>query len=445
MKVLLVDDDADVREIIAFTIESQLSCEINEVDCGNTAIEEIKLNPNYDLIVCDYNMPDGNGGEVYNYLIDNNIDIPYVFCSSDFSEDHSEFNDKSRMLCEITKPRIFEGIETMVEALKVYNLRNNQESTPVNEEDYCTASLDLVAHCKQLPCDIYLLVSGKYLKTFKAGDEFSSEDKEKFESKNVENFLVKREDSKKFVHYVVEKVISILEDTSLKVGEKVLSVHDVIMDTIRELGMSESVARAAKSSVDFTLKYFDQNDETKNLRHMIFGDPERSYLTRHSVGISYISVGILKQTSWDSPENRNKLVMSAFMHDISVKKRKFTESKFSEKNDLEEIKDHPKIAIDVLKSMKEIPEDVFKIISDHHERPDGSGFPRAISGDQISPLASIFIFSHDIVDAMYELIKMDEVISLESVKKIISKFEYSQGKFPRIFKAFEKAELFQGV
>ena len=82
MKVLLVDDDADVREIIAFTIESQLSCEINEIDCGNAAIEEIKLNPNYDLIVCDYNMPDGNGGEVYNYLIDNNIDIPYVFCSS---------------------------------------------------------------------------------------------------------------------------------------------------------------------------------------------------------------------------------------------------------------------------------------------------------------------------------------------------------------------------
>lgn len=445
MKVLLIDDDSDVREIIAFTIESQLNCEIVEVDSGNAAVETLKSSLDFQLIVCDYNMPNGNGGVVYQYLIEQDIDIPYVFCSSDYASDHPEFEDKSKLMCEITKPKIFEGVETMVESLNDFKVDRNESFDSKNNDDFCQASLELISNCNQLPCEIFIRVGQNTLKAFNQNDSLTQDDIVKYQSKGVNSLLVKRADSRKFVQFIADKVLSILQDKNLESEEKVLSAHDVIMETIRELGMSDSVARAAKSSVDFTLKFFDQNEKTKDLGQLLFGDPKRGYLTTHSVGISYISVGLLKHTTWDSPDNRNKLVMAGFMHDMSIRKPEFSESLFSEESDLMNLKDHTAQTVELLKPLQDIPEDVFKIIADHHERPDGSGIPRGISGNQLAPLTSVFIFSHDIIDAMLELKNRKEKITFDSVKKFLDQCDYSHGKFPKILEAFQKANLFEDV
>jgi hypothetical protein len=81
------------------------------------------------------------------------------------------------------------------------------------------------------------------------------------------------------------------------------------------------------------------------------------------------------------------------------------------------IRNHPIKASEVVMTMTEIPADVDTIILQHHERPDGSGFPHGINSNQISPLAAIVIVAHDILDASFEqkdqfnlkrfLIKMD--------------------------------------
>lgn len=241
------------------------------------------------------------------------------------------------------------------------------------------------------------------------------------------------------------KIISILEDEALSEEEKVLDAHSVIMETVRELGISDSVVRAASASVDFTLKFFDESRETNELKDIIFGKSKKNYLTNHSVGIAYVSVGILKQTSWDSPENRMKLVMSSFMHDMSIRMPEFTESVLVENSDLQGIKEHVSQTVDMLMNLKNIPEDVFRIISDHHERPDGSGFPRGVGGAQLSPLASIFIFSHDIIDSVLKLNSKNQPVNMKNIDNELSAIDYSSGKFPKIQEAYKKAKIFGEV
>jgi PAS domain S-box-containing protein/putative nucleotidyltransferase with HDIG domain len=62
------------------------------------------------------------------------------------------------------------------------------------------------------------------------------------------------------------------------------------------------------------------------------------------------------------------------------------------------IKTHPQIGFDILKTIK-FPWPVAQIVLQHHERLDGSGYPLAISGDQILKEARILSVA-DIVEAM---------------------------------------------
>ncbi len=55
-----------------------------------------------------------------------------------------------------------------------------------------------------------------------------------------------------------------------------------------------------------------------------------------------------------------------------------------------------------LERIQEIPPDVDLLIMQHHELPDGTGFPRHLSAKQISPLGALFIVAHELVHYIYE-------------------------------------------
>ena len=62
-RILVVDDDADVRELIELALEGQ-GHEVDSVDSGRAALERVTQHA-YDLIVCDLHMPDRDGPAVY--------------------------------------------------------------------------------------------------------------------------------------------------------------------------------------------------------------------------------------------------------------------------------------------------------------------------------------------------------------------------------------------
>ena len=65
-RILVVDDDADVRELIELALGSQ-NHEVDSVDSGRAALERLAQHA-YDLIVCDLHMPDRDGPTVYRAL-----------------------------------------------------------------------------------------------------------------------------------------------------------------------------------------------------------------------------------------------------------------------------------------------------------------------------------------------------------------------------------------
>ncbi len=441
MRVLIVDDDSDIRDIIEFTFNCEVESEFIHAESGNEAIKIIDNDPNINLIICDYNMPNGNGGEVYKHLIQKKIEIPYAFCSSEVSQDHSEFENSTLLLGDITKPYLYEGIQEIIEK---YNQKyDERESFCENKDIHIDVSLDLLLKTKVLPCDIFIkLNNGKVMKVLNKQDIFSEQEYKKYLNKGIENLVISRENAIDFINHVVNEIDSILKDEKTSSESKVFDAHSVIMSTVTHLGLSEKVVRATTSSVDFALDLFAKSKDFKKLEQHIFGHPEK-YLTTHSVALSFISVAILKNTKWDSPDTRNKLVLAGFLHDATIRDPSLDESIFNEESKLLTVKEHPNEVQELLKKLKDVPPDVDKILLEHHERPDGSGFPRALSGSQIFPLSSIFIFAHDVVDVIFELQKQGKEISEDIIQSQILIGDYDTGNFSKCYEAFLKTKIFE--
>lgn len=441
MKVLIVDDDKDIRDIIEFTFGCEVESDFVHAESGNKAIEIVDSNNDLDLIICDYNMPDGNGGDVYKYLLKKESSLPFVFCSSDYAQDHEEFIEKKNLLGEITKPYIYDGVQKVIENFN--KLDKGDKQLVKNESPYLNVGLDLLLRSKVLPCDLYVkLNNGKILKMLNRDDEFTSEEYDKYSAKGIEHLLIKKECSQDYIQSVCDDVMKILEDDSTSSESKVFDTHSIIMTAVSQLGLSESVIRAASRSVDYAIGFFQENKDFKKLERHIF-QSSGNYLTKHSVAVAYIVAAILKNSKWDSPDTRNKLVLAGFLHDASIRVPEFDESMLNDDNDLLTLKDHPSEVLKLINKIKNIPPDLDRILLEHHERPDGSGYPRKLNGTQVHPLSSIFILAHDVVDTIFKMQLENKPLTDENLQKEIKEESYHSGHFKKSLDAFRLTKLFE--
>jgi response regulator RpfG family c-di-GMP phosphodiesterase len=77
-----------------------------------------------------------------------------------------------------------------------------------------------------------------------------------------------------------------------------------------------------------------------------------------------------------------------------------------------------------------------EILLNHHERPDGKGYPNAIPGNKIPPMACVFIVAHDLVDYLQSGFAYP---SIENFLKLNEK-EYQAGNFRKIALALQSMQ-----
>src|SRR4051812_26786555 len=91
MKVLLVDDEEDLRKILARALVRRCGVEIIEAQGARQAIELLKSEAGIELVISDYHMPEGTGGELFKYLVSVGSRLPFVLHSSFAAESFPEF------------------------------------------------------------------------------------------------------------------------------------------------------------------------------------------------------------------------------------------------------------------------------------------------------------------------------------------------------------------
>ncbi|MBF0613447.1 MAG: HD domain-containing protein, partial [Magnetococcales bacterium] len=130
--------------------------------------------------------------------------------------------------------------------------------------------------------------------------------------------------------------------------------------------------------------------------HMITGNPDtfhsmlavsdldaNTYI--HSANVMVMSVGLGVAMGW-SKEQLHILGLGALLHDIG--KREIPRELLLKKGaissqEYEALKEHVLLGIQFCRLHPEIPDQVTRIVAEHHEKLDGSGYPRGITGRAI--------------------------------------------------------------
>ena len=172
LKVLIADDEEDITEILSFIVKSSLNCDVEVAFDGKSAIKRLSKG-DINLIICDYNMPFKNGGDVYNFILESMPSCKYVMCSSDSPAQHDEFKDDSSFYGYIEKPNLSFSAKVIINKIKS-ELPQIQET---RIHDYTPISALLLLRISDMPSDVFLKLSeGKFVKVFNKGAIFDEID-----------------------------------------------------------------------------------------------------------------------------------------------------------------------------------------------------------------------------------------------------------------------------
>lgn len=81
MKILIVDYYEEIRLILSEYFIGQ-GFEVKECSSGNDAIKTMESGEEFELIISDYWMPNGNGLDILNYLIIHNKEEKLIYFST---------------------------------------------------------------------------------------------------------------------------------------------------------------------------------------------------------------------------------------------------------------------------------------------------------------------------------------------------------------------------
>lgn len=441
-KVLLVSDNQDVKELLTFEITSRFPLKVQECASARDAAELIKKSDGYALLVGPYNGPNS---VLVKALREGKQKVPALF-----------FYDPM-----VVKPAgdDFTGIVVVgtVEHSKLVDGVLGAIATFLNPGtgdggagDYCPIRTNLLIKVSPLKSEIYIrLNETKFVKLFRAGDEFDTGDLEKYyEEKKVEYMYLRRSDTTEFISKFRQELEELLQRKDLPKEEGMQAAEmsaEAIHELVHSIGFNEEVQDLAKKNVELTLKTIGSNPRLSDLIGKITS--EGSYISQHSTVLAHVACCVAKEMDWGSDATFSKLVLAAYMHDISLKEpglaKVNTLRELEEKKSAfppEEVKQyhlHPAKAADVVRSFKEVPSDVDIIVQQHHERPNGSGFPRGLLFNYISPLSSLFIVAHDLSQAILFKRASFNLSSWVTEKKPF----FNQGNFKKVMAALEKVKL----
>jgi two-component system chemotaxis response regulator CheY len=422
--ILITDDEEDIRDMLCFCIKGMMPCEVLQAPNGLEAIKILSARP-IDLIICDYNMPSKNGGEVYKYILENKSQCRFVLCSSERTVDHSEFDNNVALFGQLQKPNMIEGLKELINQFK-----NDLQTEDAQVSSHVPISLNLLNKLKEVPTDIYLkLTSEKYVKVLNQGQTFETGDFEKYTQKKIAELYCLNSDFELLLARIQKEIMVLNSLSSTPEVSQQLQIHELLLNTFRQYGLQESFIPYVQKQVTDTFELLQKEKKLSGILCKIL-EAKTSYVGTHSFMLAAISTILVSKLDWSSEGSITKLIMSSLMHDIFLEESNTNESEqLLHKNYSADFKDHPQKASNFLNQIHSIPPDISRIILEQHEISEESGVPYGLNANRISKLGSLFSFSHFIVDFILEehaFGKVDTRSIYKNMERVSTNSEYQK-------------------
>ena len=443
-KILIVDDSESNAAVMAMHAEAEWDNPILTASSVPDAISILNQHQDIVTVISDYNMGDGNGGDLYEFIKKDKPTIPFILIAGDDIESFKEnpiFADlfKEKPPAFISKP--FER-DDFLEPIRKYAGSNLIHT----ESRYKKIAIERFLMFNEVLVAAYIkLSSTKFVKILRNDDKFPEETVRKYIKKGVKFLFIETSEYQKFLKSAGKKILNKLSNKKVGIKEKLeFQVHSVdsIHRGLRDLGMSDMAVTLADKSMDTTISSIKKNKSISGLISKLL--LRKNYIYQLSMLTNYLSVAIAEKTDYGSPSSYKKLTMSALLQDLSLENEKHAkivdlngeEFQKLKPNEKKLVESHPHKTIELLEKVDDFAADSRTIIMEHHERPSGKGFPRGINHLKIAPLSCVFIIAHHFAHRL-----LTEPMNSETLQSINVELKehFGKGNFRKAYQGFVKS------
>ncbi len=202
---------------------------------------------------------------------------------------------------------------------------------------------------------------------------------------------------------VTEELISTIHDMSLPPQKKsgLVRQHSItMMKSLLENPDTQNMKEAQKGISEVVSMILTDDD---TLHYLLDITSHDFYTYTHSVGVGVLGIALAKSLFKDSASHDLRaLGVGFFLHDVGkvgIDPSIITKPGKLTFDEMQEMKRHPSLGFKLLHETKQLTEESKTIVLQHHERVDGSGYPKGLRGGEIHVYGRICSIA-DVYDAL---------------------------------------------
>jgi len=430
-KILVVDDVREITELVVMILESDFKdYDFLEFSSGNQVINYLKnTKDNIALIISDHNMPDGTGSDLYSFIRESNFQIPYIHMSTGL---HTEFERLKTLLHDnpansnLTKP--FDD-EQLLAAVR-FSLK---ESTQNIDNNFTKLKIDSVKLYIGEFFKVYIEVDKKPVLLFDDSNDADSTKLDELSKKGLKDILIETEEYKDWIKSKITQLNKLIGECTLQSPKTLKELTDTLFRQstviINMANPNDLRLEKVTESVQNVLGTLWEKPEVK--KQVIEFFSHLGYISGHSSICLILSWLYAKKHQNSDIPLFTKLAYASLFHDISLHENEL--AMLIAKNDVEKsdynsrekeyIYQHPIISAEKLEGWNIIDNDTLRIIKEHHEQPDATGYPKSLSKSNAHKLSTVFQFILQLSHRIY-INQGNLDVSLDSMSKAFDLSEY---------------------
>jgi len=424
--ILVLDDEPNTAKVFQKILAK---AGYNAIELNDpTRLEDYLLFRELKLVLTDLMMPKRDGLEVLRMVRASKPEVPVIILTGratvDTAIEATKLGAAEFLSKPITAQRLLEAVKKhlladeelpnpmqQVVTNEAFQERKDQPteselmllaeeivSTETIPEGYVEVAFENITPGSTIPFDLYIQIYNKnsrkyYLRRLcKTNEVYTTTIRNILFRRNLQRVYIEEKDYRAYLSYYsslksLPKFHSELVQDKKKLvlyGKAIEALGEILADPINEKSVEQ-----ATDLVDTIFRAMVMDPAMYSDMYKLFSqDPS---IFNHSANVCLLALSFCLHLRYD-PKMSRVVGVGALFHDVGMKNiPKEIREKSTPLTTMEWalIKEHPETGYLLLKTHLSLHTDSLRIVYEHHEESDGSGYPKGLKGSQISPLTAI--------------------------------------------------------
>jgi len=451
MKALFVCDEKEEWNLVRNLFHAHFKkLELICVMRGSDALETLSYEGPFGVVIIECSLKDTNPSELGEEIFDQTGPRPLIFVGTPamIKDRVSEaFYNEHDMVTLYNKPyQVNQFVGAVSEAIMWAKKEEYENSiVELDPENFVPLKLRNFYLYDSVPFDVYVeLTKTKFIKAISADTKYPQSTIQDFQKRNIRFLYLEKNEHLSFLENSILKISKSLDLKGLEDKKRIQTCVAsvlVIHQYIRDVGISDTIKFLIKKVIDqfpIILSNFTSFEQ------LLLEFPiEHNDLAEQAILKGLVCEYITQKLGWKSDLTRSKFGLAALIHDAFLERdewstityRDHPELDFLSKEQVELFLQHPNRAAEIARQFTHYPETDF-IIEQHHELPDGNGFPQGLMANKITKISATFILANNfVIQLMISGINRSTIVNITKGFHTI----YNIGNFKEPYQAIVNA------